>query len=110
MNKKTFYTDLIKFENINGKLDKLSLLDKEKLHLITIIHTSIQTVVIDLVLSHLKEEDKTTFLKHYSKNKHQLIWNFLYTKIENPKGEILKSINVQLDKFEKDIDRLLKNI
>ncbi len=108
MKQKTFYSNLIQIENLEMKLGKLKLSENERKHLLNVLHSSVHTVVMDTILSELDKEDKKIFLSHVYVDKHEIIWSFLYHKIDNPKEKISKNIEKTIAEFEKDMEKLLK--
>lgn len=104
--KKHFYSHLVKLESITIKLDEVDLSDKEKEHLISIIHSSLHSSIIDIVLSELSEEDKKNFLTRLAKDDHVKIWEFLESRVEDIEEKIKKTASDLVLKFHKDIDQV----
>lgn len=107
MKKKTFYEHLIPTESVTIQLDKLHLSPNERIHLTTILHSSIHTVVMDLVLSELQGEDKKTFLTHVYHEDHGEIWNLLHAKILSIEDKIKEAGQKTLQEFASDIEELV---
>lgn len=101
---KHFYTHLVNIESITIKLNGLKLSQKEKEHLLTLIHTNIHAVVLDTVLSHIPRDDKKHFLTTLEKGDHDKIWEFLNKRSVNMREIIKKSTKSLIQEMEKDID------
>lgn len=108
MSKKTFYTHIIPTDTIIIKMERLTLSSDEKSHLMSILHSSIHTVVMDVILGELSEDDKKTFLSHVYDDNHETIWNFLHEKINEVEKKITLGATIIISQFEKDIDELIK--
>lgn len=87
---KYFYSHLIEIESIITELDKLDLSDDQRIHLANLIDSSLHHIILDAILSQLKEEDKRVFLRHVHENDHDKIWQFLNEKIDNIEDKIKK--------------------
>lgn len=98
-----FYSHLIETDSIRIELDTLSLSDKEKTHLMTLLHSSIHTVVLDIVLSEIPEHDKKHFLHHLDENNHDKIWKFLEKRTIALEPKIKKRVKELIEEFKKDI-------
>ena len=101
---KHFYSHLVNIESITIKLDGLNLSQKEKEHLLTLIHTNIHAIVLDTVLSHVPKEDKKHFLAMLEKGDHEKTWDFLSKRSINIESRLKKNIQSLLIELEKDIE------
>ena len=108
MIKKNFYTHLVPIDKLIIKLDKLNLSSDEKIHLVTIVNSSVHAVVIDIILCEINDEDKKVFLKFSQDDEHELIWEFLHKRIENIEEKISSFAEKILKDFEEDINGLFK--
>ena len=106
--KKHFYTHLIEIDSVYTVLSLANLSSKEQEELMLIIDSTVHHVVIDTVLSDLSEDDKRTFLKHFSSDDHDNIWIHLNSKTKNIDKKIIKAVNKAKEDFHKDIKRILK--
>lgn len=96
---RSFYTHLVSIESLVTELDGLELTSEQKIHLSSIIDSSLHHAIIDTVLSELSNEDKILFLKHLHENDHDKIWKFLNdradsieTKIKNTADDLKKQL------------------
>jgi hypothetical protein len=105
---KHFYSHLIQFEELFIELDDLNLSQDEKHHLGKLIDSNLHHTVMDAVLSELKEEDKETFLRLVSSDKHDKIWEHLIARVELIEEKIKKAadeIKKQLHEDIKEVKR-----
>lgn len=100
---KQFYTHLVDIESIVVELDKLDLTDKQKLHLTTLIDSTLHHHILDTVLSELSEEDKHIFLEHLSKRDHEKIWELLNSKVDRIEDKIKQAADELKQEIHKDI-------
>ncbi len=106
--KKHFYSHLVETESLFVALSELSLTEEEKLHLVGIIDSSLQHVILDAVLSELSDEDKTVFLEHVATEDNEKIWKFLNSKIEHIEEKIKKIAEDLKTELHKDIKEIKK--
>lgn len=102
--KKYFYTHIIDTSTLSLELGDMDLTPKERLHLISLIHSNIHHAVLDLVLSELKEADKKTFLTHLASENHDKVWKFLNQKVKNIEEKIKKTAEDLKKELHKDIE------
>lgn len=107
--KKQFYDSLLELEDLFNEMEKLSLSATEKEHLITIIHSSMHTIVLDVVLSEVHPEEKKLFLEHLHASTHRDIWKFLKKRTVNIEDKIRKAVKELKKEFLLDIKQLQKS-
>ena len=105
---KFFYSHLIEIETITTELDKMNLSPNEKLHLANLIDESLHHTILDAIFSELKAEDKKTLVTHLSEGKHDKIWNFLNTKVDNVEDKIKKAADELKVEMHKDLQEAKK--
>lgn len=99
-----FYTKFVSIESISEELHSLDLSDDERIHLASLIDSSIHHAILDEILSALKEEDKKLFLKLFAKEEEQTkIMEFLDSKVEGIQGKIKKVADDLVTEMHKDI-------
>lgn len=103
---KTFYSHLIEVESIVLELDKLDLSDEEKIHLASLVDSSLHHTILDAILSELSEEDKKTFLQHVHEDNHDKIWKFLNERVDNIEDKIKKAAEDLKDQLHKDLQEV----
>lgn len=97
--KKHFYSHLVEVESIYIELDLMGLKKEEMRELAELVDSSIHHVVINVVLTHLEEDDKRLFLSHLVSENHEEIWKLLGAKVK--KAEI--KIGQAVDKLKLDL-------
>jgi len=103
MMKKYFYTHIVDTSALSLELGDMDLTSKERLHLISLIDSSIHQEILNLILSELKPLDKKTFLTHLSSEDHDKIWKFLNGKVKNIEEKIKKTAEDLKRELQKDI-------
>ncbi|MDO8619310.1 MAG: hypothetical protein Q7R49_05200 [Candidatus Daviesbacteria bacterium] len=99
-----FYTRFISVEAVVAELHGLNLSDEEKIHLASLIDSSIHHAILDEVLSNLKTDDKKLFLKLLSEDEeHEKIINFLNDHVDNIEGRIKKVADELVKEMHEDI-------
>lgn len=106
--KQNFYSHLTKIDLVIGELNNLKLSNHEKIHLTTVIHSSVHTIILDVVLSELSEIDKKQFLHHLHENNHDTLWKFLKKRTANIEEKIVKAANKLQEDFLRDIKEINK--
>ncbi len=84
-----FYSDLVKLEKIIEVLETFDLSLEEKEELLHIAHETTHHAILDMILSELPEEDKTTFLIYISDEDHEMVWSHLRDNIEDIENKII---------------------
>lgn len=102
---KTFYSHLIEIESVLVELDKLDLSDEQKVHLTTLIDSSLHHTVLDAILSELSPSDKKVFLNHLKEEDHSKIWQFLNEKVDNIEDKIKKAADDLKSELHEDVKK-----
>lgn len=105
---KQFYTHLIEIESILVELDKMDLTDEQKVHLTSLIDSSLHHTVLDAVLSELSDADKRVFLNYLKEDDHGKIWQFLNEKVDNIEDKIKKAADDLTKELHKDLQEAKK--
>lgn len=105
---KQFYTHLIEIESILVELDKMDLTDEQKVHLTSLIDSSLHHTVLDAVLSQLNDADKRVFLNYLKEDDHGKIWQFLNEKVDNIEDKIKKAADDLTKQLHKDLQEARK--
>ncbi|MBI2330096.1 hypothetical protein HYU94_01790 [Candidatus Daviesbacteria bacterium] len=100
---KQFYSHLIQIESVITELDMLDLDPEQKIHLTTLMDSSLHHTILDAVLSELPLSDKRVFLNHLKEDNHDKIWQFLNERIDNIEGKIKKAADDLKFKLHKDL-------
>lgn len=103
---KHFYSHLIDTTAIILELTDMDMSSKERLHLIALVESNLHHVIIDVILSHLKDGDKKEFLLHLSLDNHDEIWKLLNSKIEKVEEKIKKAAEDLKKELHEDIKDL----
>lgn len=106
--KKHFYSHLIETESITIRLNEMGMTEGEKMHLITLMESSLHHVVLDAILSELSEEDKRLFLKEVASNDEDVIWEFLKKRVDNIEDKIVKTAEELKKELHEDINEVGK--
>lgn len=100
---KQFYSHLIEIESIVVELDKMDLTEEQKIHLTSLIDSSLHHTILDAVLSELLPHDKRAFLNHLKEDNHSKIWKFLNEKVDNIEEKIKKAADDLKDELHEDL-------
>lgn len=104
-----FYTKIIKKEILIEELDSLTLSQEEKIHLSSLIDSSLHHAILDEVLSNLNGDDKKLFLKLLSDEKdHDKVMEFLKDRIENIEEKIGKISDQLIKEMHSDVKEAKK--
>ncbi|MBP9719028.1 MAG: hypothetical protein KBD46_01030 [Candidatus Levybacteria bacterium] len=103
MSKKHFYSHIVETSSISLSLGDMELTPTERKELIELVEMNIHKTILDLVLSHLSEEDKKQFLLHLHEDHHESIWNILNKRIDNIEEKIQEVATELKKQFAKDI-------
>ena len=103
MKRKHFYTHIIDTSILSLELGEMDMTSEERLHLLSLVESSIHQTILDLVLSELSEEDKKQFLMHVASSDHDKIWKFLKEKTKNIEEKIKKAAEDLKKELHKDI-------
>ncbi|MCL5070217.1 MAG: hypothetical protein M1308_04885 [Actinobacteria bacterium] len=104
--KKHFYSHLIDIESSIIQINEIGFSEEEKNHLILLIQANLHHLIIDIVLSELKEEDKKVFLMHLSLENNSDIWQFLSKKTNNIENKIKKTAEELKKEISRDINEI----
>ncbi len=102
MNKR-FYSHIIEIESVLVELDAIDLTEKQRVHLASLIDSSIHHTVLDVILSQLSDEDKKIFIDYLSRNDHEKIWEHLNEKVDNIEEKIKDAAEELKEQIKKDI-------
>lgn len=100
---KYFYSHILQIESIIMELDKMDLSLEERMHLASLIDSSLHHTILDAILSELSDEDKRAFLHHLKENDHEKIWKFLTEKVDNIEDKIKKAADDLKDELHEDL-------
>lgn len=100
---KQFYAHLIEIESIVIELDKMDLTKEQKIHLASLIDSTLHHTVLDIILSQLSDNDKRAFLHNLNENDHNKIWKFLNEKVDNIEDKIKKAVEGLKVELHKDL-------
>lgn len=100
-----FYSHLIKVEPVLLKLEQLELSQEQKLHLTSLVDSTVHQTVLDLVLVKLDTEDKERFISMLEQEiEMEMLWEFINTKVDNAKEQIYHTIDQLIREFIEDIE------
>lgn len=103
MNKK-FYSKLVEVDSLIIALDELDLSQEEKLHLASLLDSTIHHTILDVILSKLGPEDKKTFLERFNSDpENEELLDFLKDKVEDIDDEITKAAKQLKEELHEDI-------
>lgn len=103
--KQHFYSKIIEVESLIIELDKLDLSTDEKIHLASLIDSTLHQTILDAVLSELSDKDKEVFLSHLEADDHDKIWQHLNEKVESIEEKIKKAAESLKQDLHKDIKK-----
>jgi len=103
---KHFYHNLISIEDIKIELNSINLSKEERKELHLIAESTIHCHLINVVLEHLPEGDKKTFLHHVNTVHHKTTLNFLKKRIENIEDKIKQTAESLKKEFLEDIRKI----
>ena len=106
---KQFYTHLVEIESIVIELDKMDLSKEQKIHLTTLIDSTLHHTILDSILSQLGDSDKRVFLQSFSENDHDKIWKFLTERVDNIEDTIKKAVEDLKEQLHKDLKEAKKS-
>lgn len=98
-----FFSHLTEMESVIVELDKLDLSPEQRLHLTSLIDSSMYHTILDAILSELSDADKKVFLSHLKEDKKDRIWEFLNGKIDNIEEKIKKTADDLKSELHKDL-------
>lgn len=99
-----FYSKFITIDSVVEELHSLDLSQEEKVHLASLVDSTLHHAILDEVLSNLNEDDKKLFLKLLSKDtEHDKLMEFLETKVEGIEEKIKKVSDELVVQMKKDV-------
>lgn len=101
--KKRYYSHLVETESIVVKLNELQLDEKEKIHLIEIMESNMEHVILDAILSELQPDDKILFVQELATDNDERIWQFLKKHVDNIEEKITKAAEGLKKELHQDI-------
>lgn len=101
--KKYFYSHIVDTSTLSLELGDMDMSPKERVHLISLINSSIHHEILDLILSELNMADRKTFLSHLASENHEKVWKLLNEKIKDVEGKIKKTAEDLKKELHKDI-------
>lgn len=105
---KYFYSHLIEIESIIVELDKLDLSKEQKVHLTSLIDSSLHHTILDVILSQLNDQEKRVFMQHLTEGIHDKIWKFLNDKVDGVEDKIKKAAQDLKVKLHEDVKKAKK--
>lgn len=102
--KKYFYSHLVDTSSISLALGDVELTQEERVHLISLVESSLHHAVLDTILSELSEADKEEFVKQLADGDDERIWKFLNKRIDN----IEEKIKVTAEDLKKELHKDIK--
>lgn len=100
---KYFYSHIIETTEISLDLGGLDIPKEDRIKLIALAQENLHHSLLDLVLSHLSEEDKRTFLSHLIIPDHEKAWEFVVNRVEGAEQKIINEAKRVKNGFKKDI-------
>lgn len=100
-----FYHHLVDIESVIIELDKLDLSNEQKMHLSTLVDSSLHNIILDAILSELSPEDKKSFLYILKDGKSDNTWQFLCERVDKIEDKIkaaAEQLKLQLHKDLKE--------
>jgi hypothetical protein len=105
---KYFYSHIIETTEISLEIGELDIPKEDRAKLIALAEENLHHSLLDLVLTHLSEEDKKTFLSHLVTNDHKSAWDFIVSRVENAEQKIIDTaLKIKID-LKKDIQKVKK--
>lgn len=108
MANKYFYSHIIETTEISLEIGNLDIPKEDRVKLIALAEENLHHSLLDLVLSHLSEDDKKTFLSHLVTENHQKAWEFVVNRVENAEQKIIDTALKIKSELKKDIKRAKK--
>ena len=105
---KQFYTHLVEIESIVIELDKMDLSKEQKIHLTSLIDSTLHHTILDAIFSQLSEDDKKVFASYLAEGKHEKIWKFLNEKVDHVEDKIKSAAKDLKEKLHEDLKEARK--
>ncbi len=106
MIKKQFYSHLLEIEFLHAELDTLDLSESEKDELKKHVHGGVHYIALDIVLSELAPEHKTTFIKHLNQESHDELWAHLKENTQDIEEKLKVGIRKIIQEFYNDVKKI----
>lgn len=101
---KYFYSHIIDIESILVDLNEIGLTDEQKIHLTSLVDSTIHQIVLDIILSKLSEKDRILFVNKLKADpESRELWQFISLRIENIDIEIKKAVKDLKGQLHEDI-------
>jgi len=98
--KKVFWDYLIEIDEIKIKIDEHGIVEKERFHLLRIVHQTFDAKLLEEVLTHLPKKKHKAFLDKFSKTPHHpTLLDHLKEEIDDIEEKIKKAVK----KIKKEI-------
>jgi len=103
---KYFYSHIIETTEISLEIGDLDIPKEDRVKLISLAEENLHHSLLDLVLSHLSEEDKKMFLSHLADEKHDIAWEFVVNKVDGLENKIIAEAKRIKEELRKDIEKV----
>lgn len=104
--KKFFYSHLAEVDSIFAELGGLRLTKAQKEELFDLAHANLHQIVMDIILSHLNEDDKKKILHLVVLGDDKKIWEHLNQRIE----KIEEKITVAAEQTKKELKADIEDV
>lgn len=108
MAKKYFYSHIIEISEISLEIGNLDIPKEDRVKLIALAEENHHNALLHLVLNHLHDDDKKSFLSHISEDNHDRAWEFVAKKIEDLENKLINESNRIREDFKNDIRKVKK--
>ena len=105
---KYFYSHIIETTEISLEIGDLDIPKEDRVKLISLAEENLHHSLLDLVLSHLSEEDKKMFLSHLADEKHDIAWELVVNKVDGLENKIITEAKRIKEGLRKDIKKVKK--
>lgn len=106
--KKQFYNHIVSVDTLIVEIDKLGLSEEQKIHLVSLIDSTLYHTILDAILSELSPEDKKVFIQYLAQENHEEVWRFLNQKVEHIETKVKLAADELIEKMHKDIKEAKK--
>lgn len=103
---KTFYSHLIEIDILYNRIAKITLDESERHHLVLLVDSSIDTAVIDIVISEIRSEENKVLFLEAVKNGDRDVVRKIVQNIEDVEEKIKNAAHRIRDSFLEDIASL----
>ena len=98
-----FYSHIVSIDTIIVELENLDMSSEEREELLLILDSHRHLTIIDVILTHLSENDKKQFLQYVEENDHENVWKLLQEKIEHSEEKIKEAAEKLKEELLHDI-------